>query len=406
MSTAGAAFRPQLERARRAWRGSPLPGFLAWWGGELRALLPVRWRQALGGGDDWFLLQHRGHQWHLRPMPASTTAPVHWDDAADPALQHQALRQALASVDPDDLRLALVVPAAAGLRRVLQLPLAARDNLQQVVGFEIDRQTPFRTEQVYVDAHEVALGAGEGRFAVELVAVPRSTIDPLLKQLADLGVRVDAVDLLLEGTSGETAGERLGVNLLPPDQRTARVRPRLRLNLILAAACVLLLGLTLGEWLQNRRVALDAMQAQVDAMRAQAQQVVSLRQQLQDNAGAAGFLTQRKRDAVPMLAVLQDLTTRLPDDAWLERLSVDSAGQIGFQGQAKQAARLVDALKDSKLIRDAGFQGSIQPDPNTGKERFYMVAQERVSAAASARTASRNAAASNGNAGDDAGDGR
>ena len=40
-----------------------------------------------------------------------------------------------------------------------------------------------------------------------------------------------------------------------------------------------------------------------------------------------------------------------------------------------QAAKLIDALKDSPLIRDAGFQGSIQPDPTTGKERFYMVAQ-------------------------------
>lgn len=406
MSTARASFQPQLERARRAWRGSPLPGFLGWWGGELRALLPVPWQRALGGGNDWFLLQHRGHQWHLYPAAASTAAPVHWDDTADVALQQQACRQALAGIDPEDLRTALVLPAAAGLRRVLHLPLAARDNLRQVVAFEIDRQTPFRAEQVFVDAYEVAQSAGEGRFAVELVAVPRSAIDPLLEHLTSMGVRVDAVDLLLEpppGTPG--AGQRLGVNLLPAAQRTPRPHPRLRLNLALLAASVLLVGLLLGEWLHNRSAALDAMQTQVDAMHAQAQQVASLRQQLQDNAGAAGFLTQRKQQAIPMLAVLQDLTTRLPDDAWLERLSVDSSGQIGFQGQAKQAARLVDALKDSTLIRDAGFQGSIQPDPTTGKERFYMVAQERAAAGASARTAGRDADASSGNGNDDSGDG-
>ena len=88
-----------------------------------------------------------------------------------------------------------------------------------------------------------------------------------------------------------------------------------------------------------------------------------------------------------VLALLDEMTRRLPDTAWLERFSVDASGQIGFQGQSVQAAKLVDALKDSPLIRDAGFQGSIQPDPTTGKERFYMVGQVRVPAAPAAPAA-------------------
>ena len=78
-----------------------------------------------------------------------------------------------------------------------------------------------------------------------------------------------------------------------------------------------------------------------------------------------------------MLSVLNDVTTRLPDSAWLERFSVDNAGQIGFQGQSQQAVKLLDALKDSPLVTDASFQGSIQPDPTSGKERFYLTARIR-----------------------------
>jgi general secretion pathway protein L len=110
-------------------------------------------------------------------------------------------------------------------------------------------------------------------------------------------------------------------------------------------------------------------------MRGEAQQVSVLRQQLQDNAGAAGFLAQRKKNTVSMLSLLQDATERLPESAWLERFSVDNTGQIGIQGQSKQAAKLLDALKDSTLITNGSFQGSIQPDPTTGKERFYLTAQ-------------------------------
>jgi general secretion pathway protein L len=372
MSTAMQSLRPLAERVRRGWRGSPLPGFLRWWGGELRELLPVRWRGWFGSGADWHLLQHSGTQWTLR-RSGQREPLASWSDAADGGIdgareQPAALAAALRSVDPEDRRLALLLPPAVVLRRPLALPLAARDNLLQVVAFEMDRQTPFNVAQVYYAVRELATPAGAGRFNAELVAVTRDTVDPLLGRLREQGVSVDAVDLAV-------ADGRLGVNLLPPEQTPRHVRPRRRLNLALAVGCVVLLGLLLGLWLHNRQAALDQMQADVESMRGDAQQVAALRQQLQDNAGAAGFLAQRKKSTISKLSLLQEVTARLPETTWLERFSVDNSGQIGFQGQSQQAAKLLDALKDSRLITDAGFQGSIQPDPTTGKERFYLTAR-------------------------------
>jgi general secretion pathway protein L len=194
--------------------------------------------------------------------------------------------------------------------------------------------------------------------------------------LRTAGIAIDAVDVAL-------GDDKLGINLLPPEQVPRRTRPRLRLNLALAAGCVVLLALVLGQWLHNRQAALTKMQVEVDSMRGEAQQVAALRQQLQDNAGAAGFLARRKKNSIGALNLLQDVTARLPDSAWLERFTVDNTGRIGLQGQSQQAARLLDALKDSTLITDASFQGSIQPDPRTGKERFYLTAQVREPAAGS-----------------------
>jgi general secretion pathway protein L len=372
MSTAMQSLRPLAERMRRGWRVSPLPGFLQWWGGELRELLPVRWRGWFGSGADWHLLQHSGAQWTLR-RSGQREPLASWSDADDAAAGDMhaapaALAAALRGVDPEDRRLALLLPQAAVLRRPLTLPLAARDNLLQVVGFEMDRQTPFSVAQVYYAVRELDTPAGPGRFNAELVAVTRGTVDPLLARLREQGVSIDAVDLA-------QADGRLGINLLPPEQTPRHVRPRRRLNLMLAAACVLLLGLLLGIWLHNRQASLEQMQADVESMRGDAQRVASLRQQLQDNAGAAGFLAQRKKNTISMLSLLQEVTARLPATTWLERLSVDNTGQIGFQGQSQQAAKLLDALKDSRLITDASFQGSIQPDPTTGKERFYLTAR-------------------------------
>lgn len=367
MSLAMQTMQPALDRLRRAWRGSPLPAFFGWWGRELLALLPARWRGWLRRGADWHLLQHVGTQWTLY-RAAGRTVLACWDDQLEPAAQQALLKSALNTVDREDLRLALLLPDHAALRRTLVLPAAAGGNLRQVMAFEMDRQTPFNVAQVYYAVRELAAPAGAGRINAELVVVPRATLEPLLESLGALNTVIDAVDVA-------TADDRLGVNLLPAERVPRRPRPRLRMNLILAAVSVILLMLASSQWLHNRQLTLVQMQAEVDSMRSEAQQVASLRQQLQDNAGAAGFLAERKKRSVSMLALLQDATERLPESAWLERFSIDHSGQIGMQGQSKQAAKLLDALKDSPLITNASFQGSIQPDPATGKERFYLTAQ-------------------------------
>jgi general secretion pathway protein L len=370
VNSATQTLRPQLERARRAWRGSPLPGFLAWWGGELRSLLPVRWQSIFIGGNVWCLLRHEDGQWHVRRGgQPQTSAP--WSDALDASAQQAMLSAAVAGVDRKDLRLALCLPQEAVLRRRLLLPEVARDNLRQIGAFEMDRQTPFRTDQVYYDLRELPGPAPAGRIAAELIASPRASVDAKLDHLRNAGIAIDAVDLC-------DGDKRLGVNLLPSEMARVHRDPRRRLNLVLASAAVLLLLLCLGEWLHNREDALATMQAQVDGMHGDAQKVAQLRKQLEDSAGAAGFLAQRKIGSIAVVDVLQDLTVRLPDDTWLERFTVDSSGRVGMQGQSAKAASLIDILQSSKLLTGVNFQGVIQRDPATNKERFYMDAQLRT----------------------------
>jgi len=348
-----------------------MPAFMAWWGGQLRALLPVRWQAFFSGGNVWCLLHHESGQWHARRSGQPQNAAP-WSDTLDAPEQQAMLGAALAGVDRQDLRLALCLPPEGVLRRRLLLPEAARDNLRQIGAFEMDRQTPFRLDQVYYDLRPLRGAAPAGRIAAELIAAPRALVDARLEHLRNAGIVIDAVDLC-EGDA------RLGVNLLPPDMVRAHRDPRRRLNLALAAAALMLLLLCLGQWLHNREEALAAMQAQVEDMRGDAQKISNLRKQLEESTGAAGFLARRKTDSVAVVDVLQDLTARIPDDTWLERFTVDSSGRVGLQGQSAKAAPLIDVLQSSKLITGANFQGVIQRDPATNKERFYMDAQLRTS---------------------------
>lgn len=369
MSTRVQTVQAWVDGARRSWQASSWPGFLHWWGGELRPLLPARWRAVLRSGVKWYQLLPVGAGWTLRREDAGEPL-MRWDLRSDARIQVAELHRALSAVEQDDLRLCLLLPESAVLRRRLTLPLAARNDLAQVLSFEMDRQTPFTAIQVYYAARVLRVAAPAGHFHVDLVVVPRTVLDLHLAHLASQGFAADAVDVAI-------GQQRLGVDLLPRERRPRHVRPRQRLNWLLATACVLLLVFGLNAWLHNQRIALAQMQTTVGNLQRDAEQVTALRQQLRDSVAATAFLAKRKHNAVTMLAVLQDVTTRLPDSAWLERFSVDSTGQIGLQGQSQQAAKLLDALNGSAVITDASFQGSIQPEASTGKERFYLVAHVR-----------------------------
>ncbi len=368
MTTLTQTWRPLAGRVSRAWQGSALPGFFAWWWRELRACLPARLVAALERRAAWHLLEpHDGILLLRRAGDAKELACIDLEQA--PALRQSRLQEALAHVDPHDLRLALCLPPGLVLRRRLRLPVAARGDLRRVVGFEMDRQTPFRLSDVCYDVRR--LGAVEdGHMDVELVLVPRARLDPVLAELEAMGVRVDAVD------AADGAG-RLGVNLLDDAVRPRHPHPRRRLNLALAALAVLLLGLVMGQWLHNRSAALVQMQAQVDALREQAREVSDLRRQLVERLGAAGFLVRRRAQAPAVIDVLADVTRRLPDDTWLMRLGIDDGGRLSLQGQSPHATGLLKRLAASPYLSDPGFQGVIQTDPKTHDERFYMTADLR-----------------------------
>lgn len=357
-----------LERLKLAWSRSPLPGFLRWWGGELAALLPTRIRTWLQRGPDvLWLSMSPSAVGAKRVRTGAVLATIAADLPTD--VQRATFAKACAGTDPDDRRLVLVMPAASVLHRRLVMPMAAATEPRRVVGYELDRQTPFKPDQIYYDVRVSAEPAPAGNVVLDLYAAPKAEMDPMLERLAVLGAHPDAVDV----QRGD--GLLAGIDLLPPGRRPRRVDKRRRINGWLAAACVVLVVLILAQWLGNRRAALAQMQDEVDAMRTQATQSEQLRSQLIAAVAASKFLVKRKAENPPPLQVLDELTRRLPASAWLDAMTLDDTGGLDIKGEADKAAALVDTLGSSSIIEEPKLQGVIQPDPATGKERFELVAR-------------------------------
>lgn len=346
-------------------------GFFAWWGRALASWLPGSWRSAFGLARDRLLILHSGDQLLLRLQTLDGVrdlGSVPWPAGAgdvDP------LPRLLAS-GVAELPRWYLLPAAAGLRRQVALPAAAADRLRDVLAFEIDRQTPFTADAVYYDAR-IAERRSDGQLIAELLAVPKATLDGALAGLGAPASALAGVDI-----AGES-GAPLGVNLLPAAQRQRVADPARRWNWILAAIAVLALAGGLWQILQNRGAAADAFEAQVSARADAARRVAQQRQQLLDLVEGTAFLERTRSGRPTMIAVVDELSRRLPDGTYLEKLSVEN-GQLQLIGFSSEVSQLVQRLEGSKLWRSPALAGAVQPDPRTGRDRFTMTADLAIAA--------------------------
>ena len=320
----------RLEPIARHWRGSLLQQGWRLWLAELRVCVPK-----------WLAL-------HEPPEQA-----CHWP-LTEP-------------VAPGSSRQVLMLAPDAVLLQTVQLPLAAARNLTAVVGYELDRYTPFEADQLYFVARQEQRTTTHVQ--VTLVAILREQLDQILIDCAALGVHPHRVDV-----------NRLGIDLLP-----APLRPRQRptgkgLQRSLPWLCGALLIAAMLLWLNDRQRVLDAMHASVQQQKAQVAEVHALRQQLLNTRGAAQYLTRRKLAQPPLAALLNDLTTCLPADTWLDQLDVKD-GEISFAGQSAKASALITRIKGCHSLENAQFEGVIQPDARTGKDQFALRAHLRQEAA-------------------------
>ncbi|WP_455927860.1 type II secretion system protein GspL [Pseudomonas capeferrum] len=316
------------------WRGSVLQSGWRLWLKELRGCLPA-----------WLSLHDIPEHHYLWPLTEAVAKPV------------------------GEVRQVLLLPASAVLWQSLQLPLAAGRDLSTVVGYELDRFTPFEAGQLYFVARQERRTATH--LQVTLVAILRERLDQILVDCAALGLQPHAVDV--DGP--------MGIDLLPTPLRP-RQRPAGKgLQRSLPWLCGALLIAAMLLWLNDRQRVLDVMHEQVQQQKAQVAEIQSLRQQLLNTRGAAQYLIRRKSAQPPLAALLNELTACLPADTWIDQLEVNDGADVSFSGQSAKASALITRIKACHSLENAQFEGVIQPDAQTGKDQFSLRAHLHQEAA-------------------------
>lgn len=262
----------------------------------------------------------------------------------------------------------LVLPYTEVMTQTIHLPAAAAADLMRVMSFEIDRYTPFSADQVHFAAHVTHRAAD--RVSVLLVVVDRERLLQMIDDCRQRGLTLQAVDAL------DVRGNAMGVDLLPSSLHPAPSRSARTLRLLLLTCVVLTFALMLSL-LDRRQVQVEQMTQAVAEQRHQMIGLEASRRELTDTQGASGYLARLKTSRPTLTVLLTELSHCLGNDTWLEQLEVRDSGDISLSGQSLQASALINRVRDCGSLQKAHFQGVIQPDPQSGKDRFSLAAQLR-----------------------------
>ncbi|MGB5742295.1 MAG: PilN domain-containing protein, partial [Sedimenticolaceae bacterium] len=122
---------------------------------------------------------------------------------------------------------------------------------------------------------------------------------------------------------------------------------------------------------QARQVVLD-LDARLQQARDQAAVIGSLQRQLDEGAALANFVLLRQQQRVPIVELLSELTERLPDDTWLQQLSIRGKN-VELQGESAQATTLIELLEDSPRFESVTFRAPLTQVRGEAAERFSIV---------------------------------
>jgi general secretion pathway protein L len=348
-------------------------GFWQWWTGELAALVPRRLKMAFAGDAS------------LVDVVVDATSLVHVK--ANGAALQELKRVSLRADDANAMRLAvedlvksagrdirLLVSPSDVLRKKIVLPLATEENLLDVVGFDMDRQTPFTADQVYFGARVLHRDTTRERLDVSVAVVPRAALEPHMSQLRAAGVFVHSIVV-----ADEIAGGAAPTELLPksaePSRRWSNMQ-RLNVGLIVCGLLFALAAVVLPIWQKRETVKeLIPLTAKVGAEYKVTQKITDEYTRL---ANEYNFIAGKKHSLYPTVMLVDEITKISPDTTWIQNFELKTLAktrELQLTGEAVAVSKVIESLEQTAFLQNTAQRSQTRQGSRPNIE-FFTLASE------------------------------
>jgi general secretion pathway protein L len=338
--------------------------FFSWWFGQLADLLPSFLRRTAPTAQDATVIAPVGPIGH----GIEAVAVGQRRNGKETPLGHFALGPAgVAELPRAGRPIVLRLGQADVLGKTVSLPLAAERELEQVLSFEMDRETPFRADELYWSHGVTAVDRPNERLSVRLRLVPKASLAPLLSALGQIGI----VPERLEIADGPDAGACLP--LFAENGGARRAAGRLVVQAAGACCAALAIATVVAPFLRQS-TALAALDRQVASGRAAAAEAAGLRHEIDQLSRQADLIESERGKVGQPLEILAAVTRVLPDDSYLTELELLQR-KLTLSGRSVAAARLIGAFAANGEFRNPAFAAPVTRIEALRQEIFTIVAE-------------------------------
>lgn len=249
----------------------------------------------------------------------------------------------------------------------LRLPLTAEAELDGILSIEVERLLPAPASQISF-GYTVARSGDDKEILVNLAAIPRRVIDPVVERLHASGLRVGRVTQSDGVSPRHEIGYEVGPAIVLLDTAVASARLARRRLATSFAFAVLILSMAISP-LWRLHVAERTLRAEVETARQSAKRTMALIEIIERAEGERIARDRAYAISPSPVRVLNELSKLLPDDTWLIHMAVDGRA-VQLEGKTRSSARLVKLIETSPMFEAVDYRSAITRDPNGALERF------------------------------------
>ncbi len=261
------------------------------------------------------------------------------------------------------------VELCLGKAQVLHLqhyfPEAVKENLQQVLGYQLDRLTPFSADSALFAARVAQHDKGRKEILADIYVAPKHSVERLGRQLEGIGI--ESVQVV------SVADAHPDINLAAQqDALKAQGWSRVPLYFFLGA---LALSLVVPLVYKYRRV--EQIDTALADLRHNSAEQLAIRDKLLEAEDALKFIEAKRKTSPVALDVVEKLSASIPEHTWLERLSIQG-GKLEIRGESGKALTLIDTLEEAPEFAAVRFKSPVTRNKDNGRDRFHIEATLEV----------------------------
>lgn len=286
---------------------------------------------------------------------------------ADPAGSLGAVENPELLVFPGHKNIAVSIDNSLCFRRIVEFPAQTEATLAKALRLDLLRVTPFNPDDI-ITAHRILNSANAGNtWKVEQLVFKRQALEPLRRVLTAQKRRLEAI------VFRDHQGSLWPIALSGDGKLYGSDRHKRWLKL----AAISFLAITIGgaasisasSWQaadQSQEVA-----AKIAGLKPEADKVLARVEGLKLSSAALQEMGDWKNNSLHLPNFIEELSRLLPDDAFLEGLTLDGTTVV-LEGQAAKPEDLISKLEASSLFAKVAFSAPVYRNPAETQSHFSI----------------------------------